>query len=40
MFNVSALLQDDALLKCVTVKICYRSRLVFSCCFESWNLYV
>jgi len=28
MFNVSALLLDDALLKCVI-----RSRLVFSCCF-------
>jgi len=27
MFNVSALLLNDAL-------CCYRSRLVFSCCFE------
>jgi len=30
IFNVSALLLDDALLKG-----CYRSRLVFNCCFKT-----
>jgi len=31
IFNVSALLLDDALLKCVVTEV--GSRLVFSCCF-------
>jgi len=30
MFNVTALLLDDALLKCGVP--CYRSRIVFNCC--------